>query len=177
MDTTYGWIECAGLADRSAFDLTNHSKASKIDLVAYEQYDAPRTVEVVEVTPQMKVLGKELKAAGKACSEHLQALTEDDALALKVGAGYPKLHAHYQLFQKAAVSCSHTNHGCAWMWLCACVFAMCSVMADVNLCSCLLLLHVAPDAGCYCRHSWQKVAQQKWHSMASRTLYAATWSP
>lgn len=83
VDTSYGWIECAGLADRSAFDLTNHAAASKVDLVAWEQYDKPRQVEVVEVVPQMKVLGKALKQAGKAVAAHLEAMAEDDALALK----------------------------------------------------------------------------------------------
>jgi glycyl-tRNA synthetase len=84
--TSYGWIECAGLADRSAFDLTQHQHASKVDLMAYEQFDKPQTVEVVEVVPQMKVLGKELKKEGKAVAEHLTALGEDDALALKARA-------------------------------------------------------------------------------------------
>lgn len=84
MDTSYGWIECAGLADRSAFDLTKHSEASKIDLVAYEQFDEPQEVEVVEVVPQMKVLGKELKGAAKAVAEHLTGMAEADAMSLKV---------------------------------------------------------------------------------------------
>jgi glycyl-tRNA synthetase len=26
--TSYGWVECVGCADRSAFDLNNHSKAT-----------------------------------------------------------------------------------------------------------------------------------------------------
>lgn len=83
VDTSYGWIECAGLADRSAFDLTAHASASKTDLVAYEQFDEPKVVDVVEVVPEMKVLGKELKKAGKAVAEHLKGLVEQDALCLK----------------------------------------------------------------------------------------------
>ncbi|KAG5464232.1 hypothetical protein LSCM1_00413 [Leishmania martiniquensis] len=39
--TSYGWIECVGIADRSAYDLTQHSKASKKDLCAREEYDEP----------------------------------------------------------------------------------------------------------------------------------------
>lgn len=84
VQTTYGWIECAGLADRSAFDLSVHSKASKTELVAYEQFDAPREEEVVEVEPQMKVMGKTLKQAAKAVVEHLAGLSDYAALALKV---------------------------------------------------------------------------------------------
>jgi glycyl-tRNA synthetase len=82
VDTSYGWIECAGLADRSAFDLTNHSIASKTELVAYEQFDEPQ--EVIVVVPQMKVLGKELKQACKSIKEFLTGMPEADALALQV---------------------------------------------------------------------------------------------
>lgn len=82
--TTYGWIECAGLADRSAFDLTAHGKASKTDLVAYETFDNPVTKDVVEVVPNMKILGKELKQAGKVVADHLTFLPEEAAMALKV---------------------------------------------------------------------------------------------
>jgi glycyl-tRNA synthetase len=28
IETSYGWVECIGHADRSAFDLTCHSKAT-----------------------------------------------------------------------------------------------------------------------------------------------------
>lgn len=87
VQTTYGWIECAGLADRSAFDLTVHSKASKTELVAYDLFDTPKQEDVVEVEPQMKVMGKTLKQAAKAVVEHLAALAEEDALALKVRPG------------------------------------------------------------------------------------------
>lgn len=87
--TTYGWIECAGLADRSAFDLTAHAKASKIELVAHETFDEPKTMEVVVVTPNMKILGKELKQAGKKVADHLIALPEDEAMSLKVQRPHP----------------------------------------------------------------------------------------
>ena len=32
VETSYGWVEIAGLADRSAYDLTRHSKRTKIEL-------------------------------------------------------------------------------------------------------------------------------------------------
>jgi glycyl-tRNA synthetase len=82
--TSYGWIECAGLADRSAYDLTQHAEATGIELVAYEAYDEPRMEDGVDVVPQMKIMGKALKGAAKDVAAHLQALKPDDALALKV---------------------------------------------------------------------------------------------
>ena len=41
-----GWVECAGHADRSAFDLTQHSRATNSKLVAEKKLATPRTVQV-----------------------------------------------------------------------------------------------------------------------------------
>ena len=38
VNSSYGWVECAGLADRSCFDLQNHSLKSKKELVARENF-------------------------------------------------------------------------------------------------------------------------------------------
>jgi glycyl-tRNA synthetase (class II) len=46
VETTYGWVECAGLADRSAYDLRAHTAMSKTELNAYEKFSEPREVEV-----------------------------------------------------------------------------------------------------------------------------------
>ncbi|WUR04312.1 glycine-tRNA ligase (GARS1) [Vairimorpha necatrix] len=39
--SSYGWIECVGIADRSAYDLTCHSKATGIDLSFSEKIVPP----------------------------------------------------------------------------------------------------------------------------------------
>lgn len=44
--TSYGWIECVGCADRSAYDLTQHTNATGVKLVAEKKLPAPKTVEV-----------------------------------------------------------------------------------------------------------------------------------
>ena len=49
VETSYGWVECVGLADRSAYDLTAHTKMSKQELTAYEKYDQPRMVDMLKV--------------------------------------------------------------------------------------------------------------------------------
>ncbi|RZC90890.1 hypothetical protein C5167_028723 [Papaver somniferum] len=43
---SYGWMECVGIADRSAFDLRAHSEKSGTPFVAYEKFAAPKEVEV-----------------------------------------------------------------------------------------------------------------------------------
>jgi glycyl-tRNA synthetase len=44
IQSSYGWIECVGHADRSAYDLEVHTKASKRDLSAREDFKTPQIV-------------------------------------------------------------------------------------------------------------------------------------
>jgi glycyl-tRNA synthetase len=73
---SYGWIECVGLADRSAFDLDAHSKASKVDLQAYELYDEPIEETFFEVKMNKQILGKAFKKDQKAVIDALTSLDE-----------------------------------------------------------------------------------------------------
>ncbi|RCN27851.1 glycine--tRNA ligase, partial [Ancylostoma caninum] len=63
--TSYGWIECVGNADRSCYDLTQHSKTTNVKLVAEKKLPEPKTVNVVEAVPNMALLGKEFKKDAK----------------------------------------------------------------------------------------------------------------
>jgi glycyl-tRNA synthetase len=67
--TTYGWVECVGHADRSAYDLTSHARVSKARLTAYEPYDQPRLTTVLEAKPNKG-------AIGKACGKDTQMIIE-----------------------------------------------------------------------------------------------------
>ncbi|GMH43893.1 hypothetical protein BSKO_11827 [Bryopsis sp. KO-2023] len=89
IETSYGWVECVGLADRSAFDLKAHSVKSKIEMVAYEKYDEPRMEEVLTVVPNRKELGKTFKKDQKAIVEAFEGMCEPDLLAhqAKLSAG------------------------------------------------------------------------------------------
>lgn len=76
--TSYGWIECVGCADRSCFDLTQHSKTTGIRLVAEKKLAEPKTVEVIEVQPIKSVLGKTFKKDSKVVADALGALGNED---------------------------------------------------------------------------------------------------
>lgn len=91
--TSYGWIECVGCADRSAYDLSRHSEATGIDLVAQEDLPAPVTVDVVEALPVKQVMGKAYKQDAKAIMDRLAKLTIDEVGALEeqLQAGEAKL--------------------------------------------------------------------------------------
>nr|CDJ87012.1 WHEP-TRS and Aminoacyl-tRNA synthetase and Anticodon-binding domain containing protein [Haemonchus contortus] len=75
--TSYGWIECVGNADRSCYDLTQHSKATNTKLVAEKKLEQPKTVDVVEVVPNMAVLGKEFKKDAKRIQTALAQMSEE----------------------------------------------------------------------------------------------------
>uniref|UniRef100_A0AAR5PG82 Glycine--tRNA ligase n=1 Tax=Dendroctonus ponderosae TaxID=77166 RepID=A0AAR5PG82_DENPD len=81
--TSYGWIECVGCADRSAFDLTQHSKASGVRLAAEKKLDQPKTVDVVEAAPNKGALGKEFKKDAKKIQDTLASLSIQDIEAIE----------------------------------------------------------------------------------------------
>lgn len=42
VETSYGWIEVAGHADRSCYDLTKHAEKTKTELVAKRKLKEPK---------------------------------------------------------------------------------------------------------------------------------------
>mmetsp|Transcript_38944 Transcript_38944/g.102916 ORF Transcript_38944/g.102916 Transcript_38944/m.102916 type:complete len:624 (-) Transcript_38944:65-1936(-) len=73
IECCYGWLECVGIADRSAFDLNAHAKAAKCDLNYKETLDKPIETEVTAITKAsgiavMKKLGKD----GRLVKEYLE---------------------------------------------------------------------------------------------------------
>lgn len=81
---SYGWIECAGLADRSAYDLTAHAAKSKQDLSFFEKFDEPKTVtRLVARAKDRKALGIAFKKEAKAVLAALEVLDDEGAAALQ----------------------------------------------------------------------------------------------
>ncbi|KAI7843806.1 hypothetical protein COHA_002704 [Chlorella ohadii] len=89
VECSYGWVECAGLADRSAYDLTAHAGMSKVELNAYERFPEPREEDVLTILPNKKELGKLFKKDAQTIAEALEAMSECDALEMqgKLAAG------------------------------------------------------------------------------------------
>ncbi|RHY91124.1 hypothetical protein DYB35_010391, partial [Aphanomyces astaci] len=57
-----GWVECAGHADRSCYDLQVHAAKSKVEMVGTLKYDTPRAVDVVDIKVNKGKIGKAFKA-------------------------------------------------------------------------------------------------------------------
>jgi len=80
--TSYGWVECVGCADRSCYDLTQHSKFSGERLVAERPLPAPKQVQVVEVQAHASVIGKAFGKDTAMLTKYLQNLSHDEAKVL-----------------------------------------------------------------------------------------------
>lgn len=61
LQCSYGWIECVGCADRSAYDLTVHAARTKEKLVVRETLDEPIVVEAFEVDLEKKKFGPKFR--------------------------------------------------------------------------------------------------------------------
>ena len=74
--SSYGWIECVGCADRSAYDLTVHSKVTGRDLVVQETLAEPLKKDEWDVDINKRVFGPKFKKDAKLVEESLLSLSQ-----------------------------------------------------------------------------------------------------
>jgi glycyl-tRNA synthetase len=78
VETSYGWIEIAGHADRSCYDLSRHAKRTKTELVAARLLPEPKLVKYVKILPNKKEIGKIFKGDSKPINDTLEELSEEE---------------------------------------------------------------------------------------------------
>ena len=97
--TSYGWVECVGCADRSCYDLTQHTKHSGVKLVAEKQLPQPKVIDVVEIQVDKSVVGKLFKQNAKLITDYFQKLTPQEVdeieQRMKTAAGYKNFCLSY----------------------------------------------------------------------------------
>jgi glycyl-tRNA synthetase len=81
------WIELAGFAYRSDYDLSKHHEHSDEAYTVFKQYDEPVTVERPTVDPDMSALGPEFGGAAGDIADALEALVERDPDAFREAGG------------------------------------------------------------------------------------------
>lgn len=87
IEMSLGWVECVGIADRSAFDLTVHAEATGTSLTAQQNLDTPIKIERFGLSKKAAAaIGKFFKKDAKVVSGALAALSPDQLKALKVQA-------------------------------------------------------------------------------------------
>ncbi|CAN3355253.1 glycine--tRNA ligase 1, mitochondrial [Diutina catenulata] len=95
LHSSYGWIECVGCADRSAYDLSVHAARTNEKLVVRQPLPEPRTVEAWEAQIQKKKFGPKFRKDAGAVEKWLlsrsQCELEDLAAELKSGKITPEI--------------------------------------------------------------------------------------
>jgi glycyl-tRNA synthetase len=76
----FGWVECVGIADRSAYDLNSHIVSSSVDMYAVRPFDEPREVMVKKIVPKMNILGPRFSGKAGKIKEQLEQM---DATTIK----------------------------------------------------------------------------------------------
>ena len=77
IQTSWGWIECVGHADRACYDLLVHAKATNTSMEASQRLDQPKVIEVISVEPDKKTIGKTFKGDQKKVLAALEELASD----------------------------------------------------------------------------------------------------
>jgi glycyl-tRNA synthetase len=80
IETSYGWVEVAGHADRTCFDLSHHTQASGVELVASRLLKETKVVKGVKLLPNKGSIFKDFsdKEKAKKLCEKLNNLTEEE---------------------------------------------------------------------------------------------------
>ncbi|MEA3558686.1 MAG: glycine--tRNA ligase [Candidatus Thermoplasmatota archaeon] len=78
VSTSYGWVEMVGIADRSAYDLEQHSKGSGQKLTARRRFEEPRIITRTIVEADLKVLGPIFRGAAREAADALSTLDPED---------------------------------------------------------------------------------------------------
>ena len=74
----FGWVEIVGIADRTNYDLSSHSKESQTDMGVLVPYDEPKTVKKLVVKPDMSKIGPIFKDKSGKVLESLKELHFED---------------------------------------------------------------------------------------------------
>jgi len=74
----FGWVECVGIADRSAYDLSSHIESSGTDMYALRKFDEIKVVDVKKIFPKMDKLGPLFKGKAGIVKELLEKIELKD---------------------------------------------------------------------------------------------------
>lgn len=76
LHTSYGWVECVGCADRSAYDLSVHAARTNEKLVVRKPLAEPITVERLELDIDKKKFGPKFRKDAGTITKYLTERTE-----------------------------------------------------------------------------------------------------
>ena len=74
----FGWIECVGIADRSAYDLKAHIEASGKDMYAIKRFKDVKEEKILKIIPNMKKIGSEFKEKAQKIKQALEKIDPNE---------------------------------------------------------------------------------------------------
>jgi len=83
IQSSFGWIECVGCADRSAYDLTVHANKTKQPLRVQQALPEPRVVDKLECVFDAKAFGLQFRKDAGMIKEFLQGLDKERLQCIK----------------------------------------------------------------------------------------------
>eukprot|EP00917_Polyrhabdina_sp_WS-2016_P023824 GHVP01051510.1.p1 GENE.GHVP01051510.1~~GHVP01051510.1.p1 ORF type:complete len:573 (+),score=100.81 GHVP01051510.1:14-1732(+) len=81
--TSYGWIECVGIADRAVFDLKCHQEATGVELLANRKLETPIQINTFHVEMNRKAIGMKYPKNQKEIVAWLERLSDSQKIELK----------------------------------------------------------------------------------------------
>eukprot|EP01095_Lingulamoeba_sp_RSL-Kostka_P011202 TRINITY_DN41_c0_g2_i1.p1 TRINITY_DN41_c0_g2~~TRINITY_DN41_c0_g2_i1.p1 ORF type:complete len:695 (-),score=311.05 TRINITY_DN41_c0_g2_i1:219-2282(-) len=79
--TSYGWIECVGLADRACHDLTVHANYTGENMSVFVEFeDGPKEIDTFRVIPNKKKLGPKFKKEAGNILKYLNTLSDVETI-------------------------------------------------------------------------------------------------
>ncbi|KFD57737.1 hypothetical protein M514_01407 [Trichuris suis] len=76
--TSHGWIECVGIADRSCYDLLQHSKATGVKLVAEKHLTVPKKVTGTRCVPDKRAIGMKYRGDAASVLKYMEGMSEEE---------------------------------------------------------------------------------------------------
>lgn len=76
--TSFGWVECVGCADRSAFDLNQHTKSTGVKLMAERKLPEPKKLVLLQANLNKGAMGKLYKQHAKTIADYFVNAGEEE---------------------------------------------------------------------------------------------------
>lgn len=102
VETSYGWIEVVGIADRTDFDLKRHAEYSGEDLAVFISYEKTLRVRRKKIIPKMNKIGPAFKEKAKKIAEAISAFNGEyrDEIEIVVDGEKIKLSKEFYNFEE-----------------------------------------------------------------------------
>lgn len=104
--TTFGWIECVGIADRSAYDLQAHMKATGIDMTVSSGEKEVKK----KIIPKMDKIGPAFKEKAGIIRKELEKMDVTDKVVIKIDGEEIEIPPEYYEVKEEVVQKSFIPH-------------------------------------------------------------------